>query len=104
MQETAILQLVICFGILVLFVVYPWVRRVASVGLPLCFILSLAMIHWLGGLIHALPYTWGSGPDPYTELGFQQAIWATVAFSIGSLVIAPLVLRMTARGETRPVV
>src|SRR5262245_45403424 len=104
MEATAIVQLIICLGILVLFIVTPWMRRVASAGLPLCFIFSLAMIHWLGGLIHALPDTWHTGPDPYTALGFQQAFWATVAFALGGLVVAPFVLKMTARGETRTVV
>jgi hypothetical protein len=104
MEEAPILQIVICFGILIMFLVYPWVRRVVSVGLPLCYILNLAMIHWLGGLIHALPSPWHSGPDPYTEAGFRQAFWGTVAFAIGSVVIAPFILRMVLKGETSPVI
>src|SRR5438093_6521718 len=104
MEDITIFELIICFGILCLFLVYPWVRRVTSVGLPLCYILSLAMIHWLGGLIHAMPLPWHSGPDPYTEMGFRQAFWGTLAFTIGCLVLAPFLLRMLFRGEATPIV
>ena len=103
MEDAPILELAICFAVLGLFIVYPWVRRIASVGLPLCYILSLAMIHWLGGLIHALPLPWHSGPDPYTEVGFREAFWATLAFATGSMLLAPFILRMVLHGETSPV-
>src|SRR5437899_5846358 len=103
-NEAAIFQLLICLGILVLTLLHPWVRRVASVGLPLCYLLSLAMIHWLGGLIHALPLPLRSGRDPYTELGFLQAFWATVAFAIGSFLVAPFIMKMVLRGESIPIV
>src|SRR5437016_12910910 len=102
--EGPIFQLLICLGVLVLTLLHPWVRRVASVGLPLCYLLSLAMIHWLGGLIHAIPLGWSLGPDTYTEVGFRQAFVATVACAIGSLLVAPFVLRMMLRGEATPVV
>src|SRR5213593_2441995 len=92
------LEILICFGILCLFVVYPSLRGAATVGLPLCYILNLAVIHWFGGLIHALP--WHSNSDPYTEVGFAQAFWATVAFTIGDLVLAPFFLRVLSRGGT----
>ena len=95
-----IFELVICLGALVAFVIYPWVWRVSSVGLPLCYIVSLAMIHWLGGLIHALPLRWRS--DPYTEIGFHQAFLATIAFAAGSMFVAPFVLRVILRAETSP--
>jgi hypothetical protein len=104
MEETKIFELVICFAVLCLVLVYPWVRRVASVGLPVCYILSLTLIHWLGGLIHALPLPWHSGPDPYTDLGFRQAFWATLAFAIGSMILAPVILRLASQRETYSVV
>src|ERR1051326_6420521 len=104
MEETTIFELVICFGILCLVLVYPWVRRVASVGLPMCYILSLTLIHWLGALIHALPLPWHSSADPYTELGFRQAFWATLAFAIGAMILAPLVLKLASQHETSAVV
>src|SRR5437667_1276672 len=104
MEDITIFELIICFAILCLFLVYPWVRRVASVGLPLCYILSLTLIHWLGGLIHALPLPWHSGPDPYTELGFRQAFWATLAFAVGGMILAPVILRLASQRETCSVV
>src|SRR2546427_7193790 len=99
---SSIFELLICFGVLLAFLIYPWVRRVASVGLPLCYIVSLAMIHWLGSLIHALPLPWRS--DPYTEIGFPRALWATIAFAVGSMFVAPFILRMILGGETAPTV
>src|SRR5438309_2769622 len=92
--EGPIFQFLICLAILIFAVLNPWVRRAASVGLPLCYLISLALIHWLGGLIHALPVPLRSGPDRYTEVGFLQAFWATIAFAIGSFLVAPLILRM----------
>src|SRR5437879_159787 len=101
--EGPIFQFLICLAILIFAVLNPWVRRAASVGLPLCYLISLALIHWLGGLIHALPLPLRSGPDRFTEVGFLQAFWATIAFAIGSFLVAPLILRMV-RGESSPVV
>jgi len=102
-QETSILQLFVCLGILCLFVVHPWVRRIASVGLPLCYLLSLGIIHWLGAVIHVLP--WYSVRDPYTYGGFHQAFLAGLAFTTGSILLAPLILRIILRNcQTRVVV
>src|SRR5437867_2761113 len=100
-MEESVFQLIICFAILCLLLVYPWIRRTATVGLPFCYILSLAIIHWLGALIHVLPMPFRSGPDLFTQLGFREVFWATIAFAVGSLLIAPFILRMTIRGETR---
>src|SRR5438552_18826531 len=97
---SSIFELLICFGVLLAFLIYPWVRRVSSVGLPLCYIVSLAMIHWLGGLIHALPLRWRS--DPYTEIGFHQAFLATIAFAAGRMLVSPFLLRVILRAETVP--
>src|SRR5437879_3804161 len=101
--EGPVFQFLICLGILIFAVLNAWMRRSASVGLPLCYIIILAMIHWLGGLIHALPVPLRSGPDRYTEAGFVQAFWATIAFAIGSFLVAPLILRML-HGESTLVV
>jgi hypothetical protein len=100
MEDLIILEVLLCVAVLVAFVVHPWTRRVDSVGLPLCYILALGMIHWLGGLIHALPVVWRSAPDPFTPVGFQQAFWATLAFAGGSLLVAPFILKFFMRGES----
>ena len=46
------------------------------------------MNHWLGAFVHLLP--WYSD-DQYTVEGFRQTFWGVVAFTIGSLVVAPLI-------------
>jgi len=99
--EPALLELLAWSAILGLFFSFPW-RRVATVGLPLCYILSLSMIHWMGGLIHILPTRWRSGPDPFSLVGFEQAFWGILAFATGTFVLAPLILKMFAQGEVGP--
>jgi len=103
-NEVAIFELFVCLGIFGVFYVHPWIRRVESTGLPLCYILSLAMIHWLGALIHLLPLEWRSRPDPYTLIGFEQAFFATVALAVGAFVIAPFILRILFDNKNTPVV
>jgi hypothetical protein len=98
-NSALLLELIMCLAILCAFVVYPWIRQIASVGLPVCYILSLAMIHWLGGLIHALPFEWHSEPDPFTPIGFEQAFLASIGCAVGSFFVAPFLLRMLFRGE-----
>src|SRR5439155_10340954 len=102
-EEPMILELLVCLGILCLFVVHPWVRRIASVGLPLCYLLSLGIIHWLGAVIHVLP--WYSVRESYTYGGFHQTFLACLAFTTGSILLAPLILRIILRNcQTRVVV
>ena len=102
--ETSVIQLLICGAILCLFLIHPWVRRVASIGLPLCYIISLGMIHWIGALVHVVPVVWQSVADPYTLVGFTQAFWGTLAFTIGSFVVAPVIMTFFLRGESIPAV
>jgi len=66
--------------------------------------MNLALIHWLGGFVHARPIPWNSGPDPYTLIGFHQSFLASIAFAVGSWVLAPFILRIFLRGETSPAV
>src|SRR5437867_4364116 len=93
-DQSTLYELIACFGILCLVMIHPWMRRVKSVGLPLCYILNLAMIHWLGGLIHVVSLPWRSKPDTFTEVGFHQAFWGTAAFAVGNFLIAPLLSRL----------
>src|SRR4051812_16686715 len=92
-QGTTVFELVICAVVLCLFFVRSWTQPITTVGLPFCYLISLGMIHWLGALIHVLP--WDLIRDPYVHTGFRQAFWGVLSFVIGSAVIAPLVLRAT---------
>ena len=96
-NEALVVELIICVGILCLTLLHPWVRRVATVGLPLSYVLGLAINYWVGALVHALP--WYSSQDPFTKAGFLPVLWGTVAFAIGNFLVAPFLLRMFLHGE-----
>src|SRR5207249_3605106 len=97
-DEPVIVELLICLAILCLTLAYPWVRRIATVGLPLAYALGLAINYWIGVLVHALP--WYSHQDPFTKPGFLIVFWGTVAFAIGNFLVAPFLLKIFLRGES----
>src|SRR6266566_2482446 len=101
-NEAFVLELIICLAILCLTLLHPWVRRVATVGLPLSYVLGLGINYWVGALVHVLP--WYSGQDEFTKAGFLPAFWGTVAFAVGNFLAAPLVLRKFLPGRSRSIV
>lgn len=77
-----------------------WSRKIPSVGLPLIYLLSLSMIHWFGALIYAFP--WYKPTHPYltqtaslinVSLGFNQSVYGVIGFGLGSVILAPLLLK-----------
>ncbi len=62
--------------------------REAGSGLILAYCFQLFLLYWLGGVIHALP--WSDLPQTdYVILGVQQSTYAMVAFAVGSLAFGP---------------
>src|SRR5262245_14570098 len=90
-QDATIFQLAISGAVLCLFLVRPWIGRAATIGLPFCYLVSLAMIHWLGAFIHVLP--WDPIRDTYAHRGFREAFFGIVSFAAGSALLAPFILR-----------
>jgi hypothetical protein len=78
-----------------------WSRSLPSVGLPFAYILSFSMIHFFGGLIYCFP--WYSTKNAYllqsgitfatTSLGFVESTYGTIAFGIGSTIVADSIVR-----------
>src|SRR5437870_1502740 len=101
-DEAFVLESVICLVVLCLTLMYPWVRPVATVGLPLSYVIGLAITYWVGAMVQALP--WYSHPDAFTKLGFLPAFWGTVAFAIGSFLVAPFLLKIVLHGESISIV
>jgi hypothetical protein len=84
-------EIAICVAIIFATLASMWRRGYLSIGLPLSYLLSLSVIHLVGGFIHTLP--WHRNDESYyADLGFQQYFYGMLAFAAGSLVLAPMVL------------
>ncbi len=73
-------------------------RKIPSVGMPLAYTFNLAMNHYFGALIYALP--WYSTDDyNFTYLGFEQTLYGMAAFAFGSTVIGGFMITYFLRRE-----
>lgn len=91
-RNQLLLQVVICIAILLLTIFRLGRASSPSVGLPVAYLLSLAMLHWVGMIIHGLPWFETHETD-YVALGGRLCVVGALAFAIGSLVVAPLLIR-----------
>jgi hypothetical protein len=67
-------------------------RRIGSVGLVLAYAISLWLIHWLGAALYILP--WYSNLNPnVVESGFRQSTYAVLGFTVGSVLLGPIIIR-----------
>jgi hypothetical protein len=82
-------RLALCGGVFLLTLVLAASRRSLSVGLPAAYLSSLATNHWFGALIHALPW-FANDQSYYTELGFDECCYGTLALGAGCLVASPV--------------
>lgn len=74
-----------------------WRRGAVGVGLPFAFLLSLWLNHWLGAVIYLLPWYLKYDLENnlgVIEAGFQQTTYALVGFALGSIILAPLAMRV----------
>jgi hypothetical protein len=79
-----------------------WNQKRPSAGLPLLYLFNLMMNHWFGALIYALP--WYKTRNLYlisqgvsltaTATGFQQAVNGVMGFALGSLILAPWLIKL----------
>jgi hypothetical protein len=76
-----------------------WWKPNQTVGLPLAYVLSLAVMHWLGALIHTFPW-FDAGNTGYVILGFMQCAYGALAFGAGWLLAAPWILKQIPRGNS----
>lgn len=68
-------------------------RHDRGVGLVLAYLLSLWLIHWLATSLYLLPGFQNNDPR-MVELGFEQSVYAVVAFAFGSIVLTPFLLNL----------
>ena len=99
-RSDLIIWLVIWIGICVSIVRSQWNQKIPSVGLPFAYLLTLSMIHLMGGLIYSFPWYEArsasllqSGAD-YTEvsLGFIETVYGVIGFGVGCIFLSPRLL------------
>ncbi len=83
------LLLVWMAAVLAVAIVRYW-RKEQGCGLTLAYLLNLWLIHWLAVAIYLLPGYQGNDPR-IVELGFEQSMYAVLAFAFGSIVLTPFI-------------
>ena len=75
-------------------------RKETGVGLVLAYLAILWLNYWLGAFIYVLPW-YVPQQIPYwlpnrvvVEAGFEQVVYATIAFAIGVLLVGPMLRRI----------
>jgi hypothetical protein len=63
-----------------------------GVGLTFAYLLNLSLIHLVGAVIYILP-AYRNHDARLTELGFEQGLYGVAAFVVGSIVIAPILIK-----------
>ncbi len=93
MDDRSTLELYLLGFVLLLAAVigWSWRRSQVTAGLPLCYLLALAMIHVPGAGVFALPWNELTGLD-LVVTGFRECFFALVAFILG-LMTQDLVIR-----------
>src|SRR2546423_12762727 len=71
-------------------VVARWRRKERGCGLTLAYLLNLWLIHWLAVTIYLRQGYQGNDPQ-IVQSGFEQSLYAVVAFAFGSIVLTPFV-------------
>jgi hypothetical protein len=79
--------------------IFRWRHRDTSVGLVFAFLCNFAILHWVGAATYLRSWFGGSDPDA-TRLGLVESTYAVLALAIGSLVLAPRVLRRFRIGQS----
>lgn len=67
-----------------------WRRKEQGCGLTLAYLLNLWLIHWLAVTIYLFPNYQGNDPQ-IVQAGFEQSLYAVMAFAFGSIALTPVV-------------
>jgi hypothetical protein len=69
-----------------------WRKKEQGVGLTLAYLVNLWLIHWVAVSIYLIPGYKNNDPR-LVSLGFEQSVYAVVAFAFGGLALTPLMLK-----------
>jgi hypothetical protein len=79
-----------------------WNNKKPGVGLPLVYLFNLSLNHFFGAMVYILPWyrpksaiLLSQGASlTNTALGFQQSVYGIIGFGVGSIIVAPLLLKV----------
>lgn len=70
-----------------------WRRKEGGAGLTLAYLLNLWMIHWLATALYLIPGYRNNDPR-IVESGFEQSVYAVLAFAFGAVVLTPFIMNV----------
>jgi len=78
--------------------IFRWKHRDTSAGLVFAYLCNFTILHWVGAAIYLRSWFGGSNPD-ITRLGLVESTYAVLALGIGSVFLAPRLIRMFRIGQ-----
>jgi hypothetical protein len=90
-DKSTLIPFLVLWGVAIAPLLYQ-VGRLPSCGLVAGYLFQMWMLHWIGALVHAFP--WSELPD--TELvaaGLEESTVAIIAFAVGAIVAGPALSR-----------
>lgn len=99
-RSELIIWLIIWVAVSIFIVRGQWSQKLPSVGLPFAYLLTLSMIHFVGGLIYSFPWYEPKSASllhagaNYTQvsLGLIETVYGVIGFGVGCLFLAPWLL------------
>jgi hypothetical protein len=91
-------QVIGCVAILAVVLLAIWRGKEPTAGLPAAYLVSMAMIHWVGAYIHTLPW-FINNDSPAVARGFEQCFYGVMAFAAGALFAGPPIARVLPFGR-----
>src|SRR6266404_5161244 len=82
--------------------IFQWKRRHTSAGLVFAYLCNFTILHWVAAAIYLRSWVGESDPEA-TRLGLVESTWAILALAVGSLVIAPAIIRKYRIGQSTQV-
>lgn len=92
MESSLAAWLAIWMAALAAIFIFQWRKGPTGVGLVIGFALNLWLIHWVAAALYILPWYGNFNTDDVLA-GFKQSAYAILAFTVGSTLIAPLLMR-----------
>lgn len=99
-RSDLIIWLAIWVGLSISVILNQWSKKIPSVGLSFAYLVTISMIHFVGGLIYSFPWyqpksasVIQSGAN-YTQVlaGFIETVYGLIGFCFGSIILASWLL------------
>ena len=73
--------------------IFRWKHRRTSAGLVFAYLCNFAILHWVGSATYLRTWFGASDPDT-TRRGLIESTYAVLALAVGSVILAPMVMRI----------